>query len=162
MDYNSLMGYGTGVGQTVNPMGSSQFNMNGLNFSGDNSGLSAINSFGMPSATYGANTAGEALGGAAPNPLAGSAAGTLGYNIPTAQLGLGALGSLTNLYSGIKAFGLAQSQFNLQKSLAQTNLNNSVTSYNTNLTDKANARAVTEGQSNADRDAYINSNKLST
>lgn len=87
---------------------------------------------------------------------------TLGMNIPTMQLGLGGIQTLAGLYTGLQSLGLAKDQFNFQKGLAQTNLNNSVQSYNTSLTDRANARAVVEGQSNADRDAYINANKLST
>jgi hypothetical protein len=92
---------------------------------------------------------------------AGSLSGSLGMNVPTFQLGLQGLSSLASMYTGLKALGLAKDQFAFQKSLATKNLQNSVTSYNTSLSDRANSRAVMEGQSTSDRDAYINANKLS-
>jgi hypothetical protein len=119
---------------------------------------SSLNGYGLGSPTDGANSG---LSTASLGSTAGATSG-LGLNVPTMQLGLSGLSTLANLYSGLKSLGLAQDQFNFQKNLANTNLANSVTSYNTALTDKATARAVTEGQSNATRDAYIAANKLST
>ncbi|MFP3645223.1 hypothetical protein [Paraburkholderia sp. SIMBA_054] len=84
----------------------------------------------------------------------------IGMNLPTLQLGLSGLSTLANLYTGLKSLGLAQDQFSFNKDMTQKNYANSVASYNTALTDKANARAVTEGQSTAARDAYINANRL--
>jgi hypothetical protein len=114
-------------------------------------GYSSLNTYGFTSPTSGAGV------------TSGLDSSTgLGMNIPTLQLGFQGLSSLANLYSGIQALGLAKDQFNFQKNLANTNLANSVQSYNTALTDKATARAVTEGQTDAQRDAYIAANKLST
>ena len=85
----------------------------------------------------------------------------LGANLPSLQLGMQGIGQLASLYTGLKALGLAQDQYNTQKQFAQKNLANSVQSYNTALTDKATARGVAEGQSNDQVQSYINANKLS-
>jgi hypothetical protein len=114
-------------------------------------------SLSTPSATGGFG--GYSPGGANSSGLFGVQG--LGANLPTLQLGLGALSTGFNLYSGLKALGLAQDQFQFNKQLASKNLTNSVASYNTALTDRATSRAVTEGQTAAQRDAYINANKLS-
>jgi hypothetical protein len=150
MDLN--FGYGTQV--TPNP---NQFAVpTGLGVS-NTSGYGAINSFGMGSPTLGASTDSTAgvLGGSA---IAGSSG--LGANLPTLQLGLSGLSTLANLYTGIQALGLAKNQFSFQKDLAQKNYNNSVSTYNTSLEDRANARASVTGQSAADTQAYINAHKL--
>lgn len=115
-------------------------------------GFGSLNTFGMPSATGGGNL---------PSLGSGATPGGFGMNIPTLQLGLGGLSTLTNLYTGLKALGLAQDQFNFQRDMTNKNYANSVAAYNTSLTDKANSRAVVEGQSNTDRDAYIAANRLS-
>jgi hypothetical protein len=133
-------------------------------------GMNSLNSYGMPSPTSGSGisdlggTLGttDSMSGVTNGPLTGSGAGTLGFNVPTLQLGLGGISTLAGLYTGLKSLGLAQSQFNLQKQIAQANLGNSVASYNTALTDKATARGVAEGQSSAQVNNYINANKLST
>ncbi|MDR5839315.1 hypothetical protein [Caballeronia sp. LZ034LL] len=125
----------------------------------DTGGYSSLNGFGMSSPTLGANASDLTPATSTQSGLFGVQG--LGANIPTFQLGLGALGTGFNLYSGLKALGLAKDTFDFQKQLAQKNLANQTASYNTALTDRATARAVTEGQSAADRDAYIAANKLS-
>lgn len=84
----------------------------------------------------------------------------LGMNIPTFQLGLGALGSLANIYSGFQANKLAKDQLNFAKSVTNTNLNNQIKSYNTALEDRARSRAVAENRDQSTADAYIAANKL--
>ena len=87
--------------------------------------------------------------------------GQLGMNIPTFQLGLGALGSLANIYGGFQANKLAKDQLSFTKSVTNTNLNNQIKSYNTALEDRARSRAVAENRDQASADAYIEANKLS-
>jgi hypothetical protein len=85
----------------------------------------------------------------------------LGFNLPTAQLGLSALGSLGSLWGAFNASNLAQKQFDYTKGVTDTNLNNSIKSYNTALEDRARARASVTGQSSTDTQAYIDKNSLS-
>lgn len=87
--------------------------------------------------------------------------GQLGMNIPTFQLGLGALGSLANIYGGFQANKLAKDQLNFTKSVTNTNLNNQIKSYNTALEDRARSRATAENRSQSSADEYIEKNKLS-
>ena len=103
------------------------------------------------------------LNGNLDNSLFGSGNGSasqLGMNVPTFQLGLGALGSLANIYSGFQANKLAKDQLNFAKSVTNTNLNNQIKSYNTALEDRARSRAVAENRDQSTADAYIAANKL--
>lgn len=75
-------------------------------------------------------------------------------------LGLQGLSSLSNLIQGNKALDLSRDQFNFQKSFANTNLNNSIKSYNTALEDRLNARAAVEGRSAASAAEQIERNRL--
>jgi hypothetical protein len=144
-----------GAGNNVTPYNFSV--PTGMGVNSGQSGYGSLNTFGMPSPTSGANP--DTISGLGSVP---GANGGLGLNIPTLQLGLQGLSSIANLYTGLKALGLAQDQFSFQKQLSQTNLNNSVQSYNTALSDRANARGVAEGQTPGQVQSYINSNKLST
>ena len=87
--------------------------------------------------------------------------GQLGMNIPTFQLGLGALGSLANIYGGFQANRLAKDQLSFTKDITNTNLNNSIKSYNTALEDRARSRAVAENRDQSTADESIENNKLS-
>lgn len=93
--------------------------------------------------------------------LFGGASQGLGLNIPTFQLGLGALGSLANIYGGFQANRLAKDQLSFTKDITNTNLNNSIKSYNTALEDRARSRAVAENRDQSTADEYIEKNKLS-
>lgn len=98
------------------------------------------------------------------NPAAvGMPAGAVGldWNIGTGQLALGALQGGANIWSAIQANNLAEKSLNLQTNFANRNLANSIASYNTRLEDRARARAVTEGQSDSERQAYVDRNRLS-
>lgn len=97
-----------------------------------------------------------ALGGAA-----GAAGSGFGWNLPTAQLGIGGLSALGNLWTAMNAQQMAKKQFALTSDIANTNLNSSLKSYNTQLADKARARGVAEGQSGDQVQAYIDANRLS-
>ena len=83
----------------------------------------------------------------------------LGANLGTAQLAFNGLSSLGNMYAAFNANKLAKKSFEFQRGVTETNLANSIQSYNTKLTDRAAARAVMTGQSDADRDAYVEKNK---
>lgn len=76
------------------------------------------------------------------------------------KLALGGLQTIGNLWQAWEANKLAKQQFSMQKNVAQTNLTNQISSYNTALEDRINSRYVTEGKSPTDAAAYINSHKL--
>lgn len=86
------------------------------------------------------------------------------WNLQNIGAGIQGLGSLAsafgNLYMGNKALKFAKDQFNFQKDLANTNLNNSIKSYNTKLGDIANTRSVMETGSTGKYDNWYNENKL--
>lgn len=84
----------------------------------------------------------------------------LGMNLPTLQFGLGAAGSLASLFNGFQANRLARDQFNFTRDTTNTNLNNSIKSYNTALSDRAYARAAQEGRSSDEAAAYVDRNRL--
>lgn len=110
-----------------------------------------------PGATIGMNTG---TGVASPTSFLSGSANQLGMNVPTFQLGLGALGSLAGIYSGFQANKLAKDQLNFTKSVTNTNLNNQIKSYNTALEDRARSRATAENRDQSSADAYIAANKL--
>lgn len=110
-----------------------------------------------PGATIGMNAG---TGVASPTSFLPGSANQLGMNVPTFQLGLGALGSLANIYSGFQANKLAKDQLNFTKSVTNTNLNNQIKSYNTALEDRARSRATAENRDQSSADAYIAANKL--
>jgi len=76
--------------------------------------------------------------------------------------GLGALQGLGNLYAGFQSYGLAKQQLALQKQAYETNLRNSVASYNTGLEDKIRGRTSNYDGKEADVQSYLASHKLST
>lgn len=85
---------------------------------------------------------------------------TLGFNIPTFKLGLDALTSLAGMYNSWNMNKLAQQQFDLQKDVLNTNLNNQIKSYNNSLADQLRSRAAMEtGDANA-YDSLIEERKL--
>ena len=83
----------------------------------------------------------------------------LGANVGTLNMGLSGLETIGKLWAAFESQKLAKQQFGFQKEFANTNLNNQIRSYNTALTDRANTRAIVNGQSAADRDAYIQQNR---
>ena len=119
--------------------------------------------FNTPAMNYNPGAAigmGMNLGTSVPASLMSGSANQLGMNVPTFQLGLGALGSLANIYSGFQANKLAKDQLNFAKSVTNTNLNNQIKSYNTALEDRARSRATAENRDQSTADAYIAANKL--
>lgn len=145
MDLSFLTG-----NQTPQPAAMSWMSNNNQNFN-----TPAMNY--NPGATIGMGTN---FGASAPNTFLSGSANQLGLNVPTFQLGLGALGSLANIYSGFQANKLAKDQLNFTKSVTNTNLNNQIKSYNTALEDRARSRATAENRDQSTADAYIAANKL--
>ena len=84
----------------------------------------------------------------------------IGYNIPTAQLGLTGLSTLGNLWGSFQSNKLARDSFNFQKGMAEKNYANQIKSYNTALTDRATTRGFVQGDSADTTQQYINNNKL--
>lgn len=83
-----------------------------------------------------------------------------GLNANTLNFGLSGINSLGNLYNAFQANKLAKSQFDFTKNITNTNLANSIKSYNTSLSDRANSRGVVEGQTPDQVNSYISSNSL--
>ncbi len=100
--------------------------------------------------------AGAGVPGAGPQAGAGS---PLGFNLGTGQLALSGLQTLGGLWAAFESRKMAKQQFNYTKEITDTNLGNQIRSYNTQLTDRANTRAIVNGQSAADRDRYIEENR---
>lgn len=145
MDLSFLTG-----NQTPQPAAMSWMSNNNQNFN-----TPAMNY--NPGATIGMGTN---FGTSTPASFMSGSANQLGLNVPTFQLGLGALGSLANIYSGFQANKLAKDQLNFTKSVTNTNLNNQIKSYNTALEDRARSRATAENRDQSTADAYIAANKL--
>jgi hypothetical protein len=85
----------------------------------------------------------------------------LGFNMGTANLALGGLQMLGNLWGAFQAAKLAKKQFNFTKDVTNTNLANQIKSYNTAISDRARSRGVMEGQSPDQVSQYITANALS-
>lgn len=85
----------------------------------------------------------------------------LGFNAPSLQMGLQGLNTLGNLWGALQSTKLAREQLNFTRNVTNTNLNNSIKSYNTALEDRARSRGFTQGQSDTDINNYIAANRLS-
>lgn len=92
---------------------------------------------------------------AATTPTAG-----FGFNMPSIGMGLSGLSTLGNIWNSFQAKKLAKEQLEFQKNFANTNLTNSIKSYNTQLGDRSRSRAAQEGQSAEAAQAYVDQNKL--
>ena len=99
--------------------------------------------------------------GTIPGITPGVAQGGIGFNLPTANLALGGIQTIGNLWNAWEQRKLAQEQFKFQKGVTETNLKNQIASYNTTLEDRSRSRAHTEGQDQATADAYVSKNRLS-
>ncbi len=105
----------------------------------------------QPTGWYGANTMPGAGGGPKGN---GGWLGIegLGRNIGTAQLALGTLGGIANVWNGMQQNKLAKRSFEHQRGLLDTNLANQIKAFNLQLDDKLRSRQVVEGTSDAARE----------
>jgi hypothetical protein len=96
-------------------------------------------------------------------PLIGGHSGFFG-NMTGEQkigLGIGGLKTLGSLWMGLKQLSLAKKQFAFQRDFANTNLANSMKTYNTALAGRARAQGFTEGSSQGDVANYVQQNSLS-
>lgn len=163
-DFSRFGGLDTGIGTLPTPL------MTGMGASDPTSAYLQTGSISAPSAGPGiASVAapgsfGSILGyGANAFPAAPGAkmgGSGLGFNVGTMQLALGGLQTLGSLWQAWEANKLAKEQFKFQKDFANTNLANSIKSYNTALEDRGRSRAFTEGQSETEAQAYIDGNRL--
>lgn len=156
----------------------SPFNFQGINYGGWNGAAmtmpnimpasnpvaAAIQSYsanqGPASQTGGLGEVATGVSGVGAGTNTGAAAG-LGFNLPTLNLALGGLQTIGSLWNAWESRKLAQEEFAFKKGVTNTNLNNQIQSYNTNIEDRARARAVTEGQAPGVADAYVAKNRLS-
>lgn len=114
---------------------------------------------------FAANTAATANGAATPAASAVSDVGGLGGlagGLQTAGSAMDILGGLAQIYFGFQQQKLAKKQFAFQREAFNTNLRNSVQSYNTALGDRIRARHFTEGKSDSETAAYLKENRLTT
>jgi hypothetical protein len=81
----------------------------------------------------------------------------LGANMGTLQLGIGGVQAGMNIWNSMQAQDLAKKTFAFNRDIANTNLNNSIRSYNTALEDRAASReAYTSGRFD---DSYVERNR---
>lgn len=131
-----------------------------------NSNSGGAQAFAAPTGDWSANgsTFGSDVGNSTTQGMQSAMPGNgsgLGFNVGTGQLALGGIQSLAGIFNSMQANKLANQQFKFTKDVTNTNLNNSIKSYNTALSDRANSRYFTQNQSQSDADAYIAANRLS-
>jgi hypothetical protein len=81
----------------------------------------------------------------------------LDWNVGTGQLALSGIQTIGNIYNAWQAQDLAKKTFAFNRDIANTNLNNSIRSYNTALEDRAASReAYTSGRFD---DSYVERNR---
>lgn len=90
--------------------------------------------------------------------MPGSVGGLSGLQI--GGLALGGLQALGNLWGMFQANKLAKKQFKYTKQVTDTNLANSIQSYNTTLEDRIRARSFTEGRDAGYADSYLKTHAL--
>ena len=79
-----------------------------------------------------------------------------GIVAPTLQ----GLGSLFSAWNGMQSLGLARDQLQFQKDAYNTNLNNSIQSYNTQLEDRIRGRTSNYAGKEQDVQTYLDNNRL--
>lgn len=102
-----------------------------------------------------------AQGMTSPSPTGASPLGAgFGLNMDTARLGVGALGTIGNLWMAYQAQNLAEEQFDYTKDITDQNMSNQIQSYNTTLADKIRSRVFTENGKPGEARDYIRRNRL--
>lgn len=130
------------------------FSMNGWNgVNGMTQAPQAMNSMVSPTTPFNALDFNQ-VKGLGPQGAQGGWMGIqgLGANVDTLKLGIGALGTGVGLWNSFQQNKLAKATFNHQKGLLDTNLANSIKSYNLQLDDKLRSRQVVESSSDASRE----------
>ncbi len=87
--------------------------------------------------------------------------GGFGMNLPTANLALGGIQTIGNLWNAFENRKLAREEFDYKKGVTDVNLKNQIQSYNTTLEDRSRSRAYTEGQDATTAQSYVDKNRLS-
>jgi hypothetical protein len=77
-----------------------------------------------------------------------------------AQMGLGAISTIGNLWNSFQQNKIAKETLSFQKDAYKTNLGNQTQSYNTALEGRIRSRYDFEGKSDKSADTYIDKNKL--
>ena len=101
------------------------------------------------------------LGGSSPLSNQSGLFGLSNNTLSGIGTGLSGLAALGNLYNAFQANSLAKKQFNYTKGVTDTNLANQIQSYNTDLSDRENARASVEGLTQNQVNQYLAKNSLS-
>lgn len=70
------------------------------------------------------------------------------------------LGSIGGLWGSIQQNKIAKQQLALSREAFETNMRNSIQSYNTTLEDRIRARYAMEGRGSGEADAYLDANRL--
>ena len=97
----------------------------------------------------------SAAGDSATNP----AATGLGWNVGTGQLAMSGIQTVAGIWAALQAQKQAKAEFAFNKGLANTNIANSISAYNTQLDSIARSRGRAEGQSASEIASYIEANK---
>ena len=84
----------------------------------------------------------------------------IGMNIGTGQMAFQGLSSLAGILGGMESMKLAKDSFKLNKQMSNTNLNNQIKSYNTQLGDRTRSRGFTEGQTAEQMQGYLDANRM--
>lgn len=98
---------------------------------------------------------------AAPKVDAGFQTPGIGFNTDTLKLAVGGIGTITSIWNAFQAQKLARDTFEYNKNVTDTNLANSIQSYNTTLEDRIRSRTRVEGGTDQSANDYINRNRLS-
>lgn len=83
-----------------------------------------------------------------------------GFGLDGLKLVLGGLSTIGNIWTAWNANKLAKDQLKFQKGLANANLTNQISSYNTSLEDRIRSRMVQQNGTQGQADQYIAAHKL--
>ena len=109
---------------------------------------------------FGSNTQDQSNNGYMQLPDFGKDPG-FGWNMPTLQTGLQGLSTIGNLWGAYQGNKLARKQLSLSTDAYNTNLTNSIKSYNTQLEERIRGRySPTNAIGQAEADRQIEANKL--
>lgn len=153
---NSLATGGLYSGSDYTTLGgdASTYDMSGINALSGSGLNTSIGNIGGTTATQ----QGQLAGLAAPSFTSG-ATGTQNI-LGDVGLGLQGIQTIGGLIGAFGSLSLANKQYDLQKSVLNTNLSNQIAAYNTTLADKERSRAVMEGQTSGQQSAYLAANQL--
>lgn len=128
-------------------------------------GPAALSMFGPSMGSNAMSAYLQGLGGGGLGNMSQGGGSGFGMNLGTANMALGGLQTIGNLWSAYEANKLARKQFAFQKDITETNLANQILSYNTALEDRMRSRAYTEqgqpgGTTAESAQSYLDQNRL--